>query len=89
MRQLVVEVPAGELANLEKITLIEVRSAPVTKEKKRRMKISLVATAFEAKTKLVPQEQRKQALGKAFGILQGRSDSPQDGLVFQIEQRAE
>jgi len=56
MRQLVVEVPAGELANLEKITLIEVRSAPVTKEKKRRMKISLVATAFEAKTKLVPQD---------------------------------
>jgi hypothetical protein len=87
MRQLVVEVPAGELANLEKITLIEAKPPTAARQKKRRMKITVVATAVESNA--VTKEQRKHALGKAFGILKGRADSPQDGLLFQAEMRAE
>ncbi|CAN7414690.1 hypothetical protein LJR289_002564 [Pseudoduganella sp. LjRoot289] len=36
-----------------------------------------------------PQERRRVALSKVFGIFKGRDDAPQDGLAFQLEMRTE
>ncbi|MES2257671.1 MAG: hypothetical protein V4724_04090 [Pseudomonadota bacterium] len=138
MRQITVEVPSGELANLERITLVEADSMPKNKPLKRTYKIlkshksrlqkhiktlklenrvlhateaAAVSTAetiapevSKARSNTAqplvahptmqsvaesPRERRSAALSKVFGILKGRNDAPQDGLIFQLEMRDE
>ncbi|MGV7209470.1 hypothetical protein ACLB1G_16625 [Oxalobacteraceae bacterium A2-2] len=81
MRKLVLEIPHGEPANSESITPVEAKVPFVAQREP--------DEASESTLPKLSREQRRAALMKAFGILKGLPDAPQDGLAFQLEMRAE
>lgn len=89
MRRIIIEVPHGELANLERVTLIEASLVPRKRSLSKIYKVSLVKQRRPPQAISSQRERTEKALSEVFGIFKGRDDAPQDGLAFQLEMRNE
>jgi hypothetical protein len=89
MRRIIIEVPHGELANLERVTLVEASLVPRKRSLSKTYKVSPVQKARRQPAISSQRERTEKALSEVFGIFKGRDDAPQDGLAFQLEMRNE